>query len=167
MKEKKQIDWKQAYQNMLRWAKSTGYDSVYFRALAKGQRKLKAPEDTFRIKEKITIRPDGLYAIPDYPTYYATVEGNIWCESAKRKCWIKISQQQLPGGYMQVQLYLDNTKKVIRYVHRLVWTAFNGSIPDDHEIHHVNAINSDNNLTNLECIEKTIHRKMPKPRKNK
>lgn len=166
MKEIKPIDYKIAYQNMLRWVKSTGYDSVYFRALAKGQRKLKAPEDTFRIKERITIKPDGLYPIPDYPNYYATVEGNIWCESSKRRCWIKISQQQLPGGYKQVQLYLNSSKKVIRYVHRLIWTAFNGPIPDGYEIHHINAINDDNHLMNLEAMEITIHRRMKK-NKNK
>ena len=165
MKEMKPIDYTVAYQKMLKWVTSTGYESVYYRALAKGQRSLKAPEDKFRIKERIIDKPDGLYPIPDYPNYYATVEGNIWCESAKRKAWIKISQQQLPGGYMQVQLYLNNTKKVIRYVHRLVWTAFNGSIPDGYEIHHVNHIQDDNHVMNLEVMEKSIHRKMKKNKK--
>jgi hypothetical protein len=166
MTMKKQIDYKVEYQKMLKWVKSTGYDSVYFRALAKGQRSLKAPDDTFRIKERIIDKPDGLYAIPDYPSYYATIEGDIWCESAKRKAWIKISQQQLPGGYKQVQLYLNNTKKVIRYVHRLVWSAFNGSIPEGYEIHHINYINDDNHAMNLELMEISTHRKMKK-NKNK
>jgi hypothetical protein len=167
MKEKKQIDWKQAYQNMLRWVKSTGYESVYYRALAKGQRKLKAPEDTFRIKEKITTRPDGLEPILNYPNYYINDQGHVYCDSNKRKCWIQITQQQLKSGYKQVQLYNPAIEKKTLYVHRLLWEAFNGAIPDGYEIHHVNSINSDNYLMNLECIEKTIHRKMPKPRKNK
>ena len=162
------IDYKEQYASQLKWAESQGYKNIYRRAISKGLRKYKnEAEASFRVKPEFETKPDGLYVIPEYPNYYANIQGEIWCDSKKRNRWIQITQQQLKSGYKQVQLYNPAIEKKTLYVHRLLWEAFNGPIPDDHEIHHVNAINSDNNLTNLECIEKTIHRKMPKPRKNK
>ena len=51
-------------------------------------------------------------------------------------------------GYYRVILYLNSVKKNAS-VHRLVWTAFNGPIPEGLQINHLNENKSDNRLENL------------------
>lgn len=51
-------------------------------------------------------------------------------------------------GYYMVQLCLNNVVKSST-VHRLVWEAFNGPIPEGLQINHLNEIKSDNRLENL------------------
>jgi hypothetical protein len=45
-------------------------------------------------------------------------------------------------------------------VHRCVWAAFNGPIPEGHEINHKNKQKLDNSLENLECLSIIAHRKV-------
>lgn len=40
-------------------------------------------------------------------------------------------------------------------VHRLVWQSFNGPIPQDYEINHLNGVKSDNRLCNLEAVTRS------------
>lgn len=40
-------------------------------------------------------------------------------------------------------------------VHRLVWQSFNGRIPQDYEINHLNGIKTDNRLCNLEAVTRS------------
>lgn len=54
-------------------------------------------------------------------------------------------------GYMQVVLY-KNGKRNYKRVHRLVWEAFNGKIPDNLFINHIDSNKSNNNLLNLELV---------------
>jgi hypothetical protein len=42
-----------------------------------------------------------------------------------------------------------------KYVHRIVWEAFNGTIPRDKEINHKNGNKADNRLDNLELTSKS------------
>ena len=51
-------------------------------------------------------------------------------------------------GYCKVNLCLNKVVKSAK-VHRLVWEAFNGSIPENYQINHLNEIKSDNRLENL------------------
>ena len=37
------------------------------------------------------------------------------------------------------------------YVHRIIWEVFNGEIPKNYEIDHINTIRTDNRLSNLRC----------------
>ena len=60
-------------------------------------------------------------------------------------------------GYYQVQLYKNLIGKNY-LVHRLVWEAFNGQIPEGLQVNHINEIKSDNRLENLNlmtCKENT------------
>lgn len=58
------------------------------------------------------------------------------------------------GGYKQVGLTKDGVRKYYR-VHRLVWSAFNGPIPEGYEINH-NDENPENNcLDNLSLMTRT------------
>ena len=54
-------------------------------------------------------------------------------------------------GYYQVQLWKQSIGK--RYmVHRLVWEAFNGSIPEGLQVNHINEVKTDNRLSNFNLM---------------
>lgn len=52
------------------------------------------------------------------------------------------------AGYFQVKVY-NSGKGKAAYVHRLVWMAFNGEIPEGYEIDHLDDDKSNNHLLNL------------------
>lgn len=54
-------------------------------------------------------------------------------------------------GYYQVQLYKNSIGKMY-IVHRLVWIAFNGPIPEGLQVNHINEIKIDNKLENLNLM---------------
>ena len=59
--------------------------------------------------------------------------------------------RKLKAGYLQVPLWKD--EKGQRFlVHRLVWEAFNGPIPEGMEVNHVNECTWDNRLENLNLL---------------
>lgn len=55
------------------------------------------------------------------------------------------------SGYLQVGLCKDGKHKWFR-VHRLVWEAFNGEIPDGYEINHIDENTENNSLSNLSAV---------------
>ena len=62
--------------------------------------------------------------------------------------------------YKHVQLGKDGIKETYK-VHRLVWEAFNGEIPEGMEIDHINTIRDDNRLENLRCVTPKENRNNP------
>ena len=54
-------------------------------------------------------------------------------------------------GYYQVALCKQSVQKHYM-VHRLVWSAFNSSIPEGLQVNHINEIKSDNRLENLNLM---------------
>lgn len=54
-------------------------------------------------------------------------------------------------GYQFLHLYLDGERKTV-LVHRLVWEVFNGPIPENMQIGHLNENNKDNRLENLKLM---------------
>lgn len=83
--------------------------------------------------------------ITDYPDYNITDEGNIWSNLSNK--WLKTSPNS--SGYYTVRLRKDGIAKTL-LVHRLVWTTFNGTIPDGKEINHKDEDKANNSLSNLE-----------------
>ena len=63
----------------------------------------------------------------------------------------RILRQHKVKGYLNVGLYKDGIAKTL-LVHRLVWEAFNGEIPEEYEINHINEDKSDNRLENLNLM---------------
>lgn len=45
-------------------------------------------------------------------------------------------------------------------VHRDVWTYYNGEIPENHQIHHVDGNPANNNIENLQCLSTSEHRRI-------
>lgn len=55
------------------------------------------------------------------------------------------------GGYLIACLRKDKIPKSY-YVHRLVWEAFNGPIPEGMQVNHINEDKTDNRLDNLNLL---------------
>ena len=54
-------------------------------------------------------------------------------------------------GYYQVGLHKNSIGKMY-LVHRLVWEAFNGQIPEGLQVNHINEVKTDNRLSNLNLM---------------
>lgn len=55
------------------------------------------------------------------------------------------------SGYIYICLTKDKKEKTCR-VHRLVWEAFNGKIPEGLQVNHINEDKTDNRLSNLNLM---------------
>lgn len=98
----------------------------------------------------------------DYEGYYQvsnegrvkSLERTVESVSHGKPCLRRIKgfmirlQSNCRHGYIQVDLKKEGKRKSF-YVHRLVWEAFNGRIPEGLEVDHKNTKRSDNNLHNL------------------
>lgn len=72
--------------------------------------------------------------------------------TADREGWVYKDGERTPlyfsdAGYCVFRIW-DRTI----YVHRFVWRFFNGPIPKDKVIDHINRIKSDSALSNLRCV---------------
>ena len=84
--------------------------------------------------------------------YQASNLGRI--KSLKRPYGLKekiLKPQINDSGYYRVELWKQSIRKYYR-VHRLVWEAFNGSIPEGLQVNHINEIKTDNRLENLNLM---------------
>ena len=87
---------------------------------------------------------EGLYEVSDY--------GAVRSLNYQGKKRIKyLMNVKRPTGYECIDLSREGKRKTFR-IHRLVWEAFVGKIPDGMEIDHVNAIRDDNRLDNLRVV---------------
>ena len=87
--------------------------------------------------------------IPGYEgLYQASNLGRIRSFKRNNISILKPGKNRDGSGYYIVKLYLNSVKKNAS-VHRLVWTAFNGPIPEGLQINHLNENKSDNRLENL------------------
>ena len=91
--------------------------------------------------------------IPGWEGYYqASNLGRI--KSLVRKGQrreIILTPGRIHNGYMRVGLSRDN-KLTGKLVHRLVWEAFNGPIPEDKEVNHIDEDKLNNRLENLNLV---------------
>lgn len=104
------------------------------------------------MKEAIEIWKD----IPNYEGYQVSNLGRVKsleridARGHKRKEKIlKTARDRY--GYYQVGLCKNSIEK--KYlVHRLVWIAFNGTIPEGLQVNHINEVKTDNRLSNLNLM---------------
>jgi len=76
-------------------------------------------------------------------TYYGDKNGNVFNENGRQmKCWIN------PAGYYYFKMYYDGKGHGIS-VHRFIWEYFNGDIPENNIVIHINKNKLDNRLENL------------------
>ena len=111
----------------------------------------------FDIMENLNFEKEVWRDIPNYEGFYqASNLGRIKSleriDAIGRKRKEKILKPRITrGGYYLVAL----TKQSIRkdyLVHRLVWSAFNGQIPEGYEINHLDERPVNNALSNLSLV---------------
>ena len=87
--------------------------------------------------------------IPGYEgLYQASNLGRIRSFKRNNIRILKPGKNRDGSGYYIVKLYLNSVRKNVS-VHRLLWTAFNGLIPEGLQINHLNENKADNRLENL------------------
>lgn len=87
---------------------------------------------------------EGLYEVSNY--------GNVKSVNFNRTGKENLLKQHiLKDGYVQVEFRKDRKRKCFK-IHRLVWTAFNGQIPEDMQVNHINEDKTDNRLSNLNLM---------------
>lgn len=60
------------------------------------------------------------------------------------------------GYYLSTKIYKNNRR--IR-LHRYIWEQYNGEIPNNYEIHHIDHNKDNNDISNLEMLTKEEHKK--------
>lgn len=91
--------------------------------------------------------------IPDYPKYQVSNMGNV--RSLKYDKVKLLRPCKCKDDYLQLELCKDGKRKHF-LVHRLVYEAFVGAIPEGMQVNHINEDKTDNRLENLNlmtCIE--------------
>jgi len=119
-----------------------------------------------KIKKNYDALPANAQPIPNYPTYYATPNGDIWrvCPARKQPFPFKQKPERIiklntlsnvKYKYVQCQPYV-NGKRKLAYVHTLVCLAFNGLPPTDkHEVNHIDYDKTNNHKDNLEWVTRS------------
>lgn len=82
--------------------------------------------------------------------FYVTDQGLIYSETRMYALGRRLN------GYVAVQLNNE-----VKYVHRVVWEAFNGKIPSGYEIDHINTNRADNRLENLKLVTSSENKRNP------
>ncbi len=96
--------------------------------------------------------------IPDFPHYFISDEGEVFSirykhghESEGLFGIMRTSKKR--NGYIGIILTKHKEKKEVnKLIHRLVYEAWKGTIPQNKNINHINGIKDDNRLENLEVI---------------
>lgn len=91
--------------------------------------------------------------IPDYEgIYQASNLGRVKSLERSYRRKEKILKPKLTrDGYYLVGLFKNSNEKFYQ-VHRLVYEAFNGQIPEGLQVNHINEIKTDNRLSNLNLM---------------
>lgn len=79
---------------------------------------------------------------------YVSDDGKIWNKNGR-----EYKLQIMRTGYIKWRT-TKHGKFIYDTVHRIVWKTFNGNIPNNLEIDHINRIKSDNRLVNLRCVNR-------------
>ena len=104
------------------------------------------------MKEAIEIWKD----IPNYEGYQVSNLGRVKSLERLDARGHKRKEKLLKPLISSIGYYLvglcKNSKVRFYLVHRLVWEAFNGQIPENMQVNHINEIKSDNRLKNLNLM---------------
>lgn len=115
-------------------------------------------EITFNDEIAKSFGVDGYYATQSGKIISVKVKGGQGSFNYNKPRILKEKTDK--DGYKEVCLSLVEDgvhKRLYRRVHRLVWIAFNGDIPDSLTIDHINSICSDNRLCNLQLMTREMN----------
>ena len=118
----------------------------------------------FKSKRKKRVIIDGVkfYKHDVFDNYAASKDGVVI--NLKNKKIMKMSKNN--SGYLSFGIYNKNLKKTKAYFqHRFVYEVFNGKIPPNFEIAHINGIKTDNQKINLQLLthQQNVEKSSGKP----
>lgn len=112
----------------------------------------------------IELRPvkgwEGQYSVSpcgkvwDHGKFYPKGEGS----KIPRTIFPRWVSQHQTSGYWRVDLGAPGRRRKSKAVHRLLWEAYKGEIPDGKEIDHANRNRADNRLCNLRLATRSQNR---------
>lgn len=102
---------------------------------------------TAKIDPKLSEREIWQPVLGDWGLRYeASSHGRVFSKISKRI----LALRHRKSGYVAVKF----SGREFR-LHRIVWEAFNGKIPDKMEINHIDGDKKNNRLDNLECVTRS------------
>ena len=104
----------------------------------------------------------NLKPIPNYENYSLDLNNNEVYSNYK-KGYLK--PNILKNGYYVIELS-KNSKRKAFLLHRLVYEAYNGSIPDKIQVDHIDNNRQNNNIENLRLVTNSQNQMNSKTRKN-
>lgn len=104
--------------------------------------------NTFAKKDSISINGIDWNICKNLPNtpYYISPNGHIYNKNTNKEL-----RQEKIGNYRRVQLYYGYNGKHYG-VHKLVWEAFKGEIPEGYEIDHIDRDSTNNHIDNLRLV---------------
>ena len=95
--------------------------------------------------------------LDEYPNYEIYKNGKIISTERLSKTGKALKRRELhptrtKNGYRTVRLINKDGMQKQFYLHRLIWEAFNGEIPEGYEIDHYLADRADNDLSHLRIL---------------
>ena len=98
---------------------------------------------------------EGLYQASNLERVKSLSRSKKWKNDSLASVKEKILKPSITrNGYYQVVLWKESTQKHY-FVHRLVWEAFNGKIPEGIEVNHIDENPLNNKLENLNLLTHT------------
>jgi len=108
----------------------------------------KVPQAKEMFAAGATLKEVATFLGVSIPTAHSIKLGKTWSGEAAHR---PIKPRPDRTSYLTVDFCRDS-KYTKRRVHRVVWEAFNGLIPDRLEVNHKNLDRADNRLENLELL---------------
>lgn len=84
----------------------------------------------------------------DWSLYQCYEDGRIYSKYYQRLLKGDVTKY----GYVQVRLKCTDGNKKVFFWHRVIWTHFNGTIPEGLQVNHINEDKTDNRLCNLNLM---------------
>ena len=101
---------------------------------------------------KPVLNYEGIYQMDQNSEIYRLLENG-----QKRK----LSPYINPRGYLEVCLCKNGKQRTV-LLHKLLWETFNGPVPKECQIHHLDKNRQNCNLSNLKCLSKKEHNELHK-----
>lgn len=96
--------------------------------------------------------------IPGYEAVYAvSTDGDVFrlrTYGGRPKPVMRVIAKRIKRGYAVAHLCNEGVRRDA-LIHRCVWQAFNGPIPEGLEVNHINGRRADNRLQNLELVTRS------------
>jgi len=101
--------------------------------------------------------PEDVVPVPNFPTYYARPNGEVWRDTRGLESAIKSGKERVirltatynrHNGYWFVQPYQNGKRRPI-HLHKVILTSFKGEAPEGMECHHIDSDTSNNCADNL------------------